>query len=67
MPQSLKKTLDKLEFAEPIQAHVVRGILSPEGGITIAQSGAALAAACEGVASEQRETRSPELWVWNKK
>ena len=22
---------DKLEFAEPIQAHVVRGILSPEG------------------------------------
>ncbi len=23
--------LDKLEFLEPIQAHVVRGILSPEG------------------------------------
>ena len=44
--------LNKLEFVEPIQAHVVRGILSPEGGITIAQSGAALAA---------------ELWVWNKK
>ena len=22
---------DKWEFAEPIQAHVVRGILSPEG------------------------------------
>ena len=43
--------LAKLEFAEPIQAHVVRGILSPEGGITIAQSGAALAA---------------ELWVWKK-
>ena len=29
--QSLKKALDKLEFVEPIQAHVVRGILSPEG------------------------------------
>ena len=29
--QSLKKVLDKLDFGEPIQAHVVRGILSPEG------------------------------------
>ena len=25
------KLINKLEFLEPIQAHVVRGILSPEG------------------------------------
>ena len=37
----------------------------PTGGAvsTLAQGGAASAAACEGVASEQRETRSPEPWV----
>ena len=46
--QSLKEVLGKLEFG----GLFARGILSPEGGITIAQSGAALAA---------------ELWVWNKK
>ena len=49
--QRLKKVLDKLEFVEPIQAHVVRGILSPEGGIFLAQGAAAIAA---------------EPWVWYK-
>ena len=52
---------DKLKFAEPIQAHVVRGILSPEGDIIIAQRGAATR---RNAGFGVKYTRNPERSEW---
>ena len=52
---------DKWEFAEPIQVHVVRGILSPEGDIIIAQRGAATR---RNAGFGVNYTRNPERSEW---
>ena len=69
MPVACMKSLmlahEGWEFGEP-QANVYLSPAYRRGVTIIAQGGAASAAACEGVASEQRETRSPEPWVKRK-
>ena len=52
---------EKWEFGEPIQAHVVRGILSPEGDIIIAQRGAATR---RNAGFGVNYTRNPERSEW---
>ena len=55
------KLTNKLDFGEPIQAHVVRGILSPEGDIIIAQRGAATR---RNAGFGVNYTRNPERSEW---
>ena len=52
---------EKWEFGGPIQAHVVRGILSPEGDIIIAQRGAATR---RNAGFGVNYTRNPERSEW---
>lgn len=60
----------RIDHPENLQAGVACGILSPEGGIIVAmgwsRTASAGRAACEGVASERSEMRSPKPLDYSK-